>query len=105
MKEMKRYSELTDFEMEFLNAMRNNSYSDLLETNYEWLFAVTDECSYTEKQATGVISSLKKKGLINTAFDKGEKLHIVGFTSKGKSLFDDADGEECAWGGKPLLKR
>ena len=95
---------LTTMEIQFLNGMRNNCYCDVLTAGCTWLFSAVEECPYTEKQATGVISSLMKKGLIETYFDKEDKLHIVCFTDQGKALFDTADGEECDWGGKPLLK-
>ena len=95
---------LTIMEKQFLNAMRSNSYSDLLETNCEWLFAVQDELPYTEKQSVGVISSLVQKNLIMTNYDKSEGEHLVSFTEEGKKLFDNADGKKCPWGGKKLLK-
>lgn len=93
---------LTRMEMEFLNGMRTNEYSDILETGGDWLFAVIGQCSYDEIKAKGVISSLKTKGLIST-HDEGEGV-LVGFTEAGKLIWNEADGaENTGWGGPRLL--
>lgn len=54
------------------------------------------------------MSSLIKKDLVSVNIDKGHPggpdESTVWFTDAGKALFDNADGEECRWGGKRLLK-
>lgn len=84
--------ELTDKEIEFLNGMRTNCFSDLLEgfetwgtASAEWLFGVVDECSFNERQARGVLSSLVKKDLVHAHKDGSD--HLVGFTQRGADLF------------------
>ena len=94
---------LTEMEIEFLNAMRNNYYSDILYSGGEFYFAVTEDLSYTEEQARGVVTSLKQKGLVETFKYEDEPL-VISYTKAGERLFDDADGRECAWGGERLLK-
>lgn len=95
--------ELTRMEREFLNGMRTNCYSDIYESNGDWLFAVVDECSFNEVQAKGVATSLKNKGLIFT--DSNDDGIIVGFTEMGRSIWDNADGDlNVGWGGPRLLR-
>lgn len=97
---------LTKMEIQFLNAMRNNHFSDALDEDItcEWLFAVTDELPYTEKQSTGVMSSLVQKELIHTSYDEDERQYLVGLTDLGRTLWDNAKGEKCSWGGLPLME-
>ena len=95
---------LTNMEKQFLNAMRNNDFGDILEEGAQWLFSIVDECDFTEKQSTGVVSSLVKKDLICTEYLKDEREYVVDFTKNGKKLFETANGEPCNWGGKNLLE-
>lgn len=74
---------LTLKEKEFLYHMTNNCFSNILESGFEFTFAVVDELSYSEQQAKGVISSLTKKGLIDITQEKGEH-SLVSFTDEGK---------------------
>ena len=104
---------LTNMEKEFLNGMRTNDFSDIYaesidsdDLESDWLFGVVQQCSYTEKQATGVISSLVQKGIIITYDNDGEQ--CVGFTEEGMKVFDNADGNYPSWDKaheyKPLFK-
>lgn len=84
---------ITRYEAQFLRGMVQNSFSNLLEgyenfkdCSCEWLFAIVDECDFTEKQSTGVVSSLVQKGLIHSEWQEGDKLNTVGFTEKGYKL-------------------
>ena len=43
-----------------------------------------------------------KKGL--AGFQEDDEEDIAWLTDEGKALFDNADGEECRWGGPRLLK-
>lgn len=85
---------LTKMEKEFIYAMRNNCYSDILESNGEWLFAVTDELSYSEQQAKGVESSLVKKGIITTEYQEDDGDYIVAFTKKGEEIASNPEYKE-----------
>lgn len=96
---------LTAQEIKFVNGMRNNEYNDAIE-GPTWTFTAIDYSGMKGSQARGVMSSLVQKGFIWA--EKGDKQagdeDTVGFTEAGVALFDNADGEECTWGGKPLLK-
>jgi len=102
---------LTKLETSLLNAMRENEYNDALESGGcgTWTFTAIDNSGMTGKTASGVISSLVKKGLVIadvvTAKERrnGDEDSIC-FTELGCKLFDNADGEECQWGGLKLLK-
>lgn len=110
---------LTAKEVKFLNAMRRNEYNDCLSgydgTNWNdplvgectWTFTAMDYSGLTQKQCTGVMSSLTKKGLIGSE-QVSSKIFgdedTVWFTEKGAKLFIDATGEKCPWGGFRLLK-
>ena len=109
---------LTTMEKKFMNAMRDNEYNDSLEgydgTNFNrmlgcgtWTFTAIDNSGLTPKQCTGVMSSLTKKGLIDSEQVDTKRLgdeDSVWFTEEGAKLFIDADGEKCQWGGFRLLK-
>lgn len=109
---------LTVMEKKFMNAMRNNEYNDCLDgydgTNFDtmlgcgtWTFTAIDNSGLTPKQCTGVMSSLTKKGLIQSDQVDTKKFgdeDTVWFTEKGAKLFINADGDECQWGGLRLLK-
>jgi len=102
---------LTKLETSLLNAMRENEYNDALESGGcgTWTFTAIDNSGMAGKTASGVISSLVKKGLVIadvvTAKERrnGDEDSIC-FTELGCKLFDNADGEECQWGGLKLLK-
>ena len=94
---------LTDMEIRILNAMRNNEFEDCIDAEATWTFAVIDNSGINPKQARGVISSLIKKDLV-WCISNGKSDDCIGFTNKGKELFDNADGNECCWGGPKLLK-
>lgn len=98
-------AKLTAFEIKLVNAMRSNEYNDAIE-DPTWTFTAIDNSGIPAKQVRGVIASLVKKGLIFAEI--GEKKvgdeDTIGFSEAGKKLFDKADGLECPWGGKPLLK-
>ena len=99
---------LTRMEKMVLNAMRDNDYNDALEYN-TWLFCATEYSGLDTKQARGALSSLIKKDLVTVYEDDNRKFggsddSSIGFTEKGRALFDNADGEECSWGGPRLLK-
>lgn len=98
---------LTRMERLVLNAIRDNDYNDGLECA-TWLFCATEYSGLDTKQARGALSSLVKKGFVTVHIDKGHTggpdESTVGFTKEGKALFDNADGEECRWGGPRLLK-
>lgn len=83
---MEKNINITSMENEFIDCMINNDFSNLLETKTEWLFAITDELSYSKKQSNGVVSSLVKKGLIWTEFAESDNEYILGFTTKGKEF-------------------
>lgn len=97
--------ELTVFEVKMVNAMRNNEYNDAIESP-TWTFTAIDNSGIPAKQARGVISSLVQKGLVIA--EVGDKKNgdedTIGFTEAGKKLFNKANGADCAWGGKKLLK-
>lgn len=109
---------LTVMEKKFMNAMRDNEYNDCLDgydgTNFDtmvgcgtWTFTAIDNSGLTPKQCTGVMSSLTKKGLIDSEQADTKRLgdeDSVWFTEEGAKLFIDADGDECSWGGFRLLK-
>ena len=94
---------LTKMEIKILNAMRNNEFEDCIDAEATWTFAVIDESKINPKQARGVISSLIKKKLI-WCISNGQSDDCIGFTDTGRQLFDDANGNECYWGGPKLLK-
>lgn len=100
---------LTVMEVKIINAMRNNEYNDAIKDNGAcgaWSFAAIDNSGIPANQARGVISSLVKKGLVDiTPADKSSHSpEVISFTQAGVRLFDNADGEECGWGGPRLLK-
>lgn len=82
---------LTNLEIQFLNGMRTNDYSDILESGGDWMFAVVDETDMNEQQAKGVLTSLKKKGLVIGTWDEEEGETLVSFTDKGAELFNGVD--------------
>ena len=90
-----------------LNAIRDNDFNDGLEYG-TWLFCATDYSGLDTKQARGALSSVIKKGLVNVDINKGHAggpdESTVWFTYAGEALFNNADGEECRWGGPRLLK-
>ena len=93
---------LTRMEKMVLNALRNNDYNDCYQDDYTWAFCATEYSGLETKQARGAFSSLIKKGLVG--FQEDEDEDIAWLTDEGKALFDNADGEECSWGGPRLLK-
>ena len=93
---------LTRMEKMVLNALRNNDYNDCYQDDYTWAFCATEYSGLETKQARGAFSSLIKKGLVG--FQEDEEEDIAWLTDEGKALFDNADGEECSWGGPRLLK-
>lgn len=93
---------LTKMEKMVLNALRNNCYNDCYQEDGTWAFVVTDYSGLDPKQARGAFSSVIKKGLAGFQEDKEEDMAWL--TDEGKALFDNADGEECSWGGPRLLK-
>lgn len=93
---------LTKMEKMVLNALRNNDYNDCYQENGTWAFVVTYYSGLDPKQARGAFSSVIKKGL--AGFQEDPEEDIAWLTDKGKELFDNADGEECLWGGPRLLK-
>lgn len=97
---------LTNMEKMVLNAMRENDYNDALQDGGTWLFCATEYSDLDTKQARGALSSLVKKELVWVNIEKlsDSDESTVGFTDEGKALFDNADGEECSWGGPRLLK-
>jgi predicted transcriptional regulator len=100
---------LTAMEIKILNAMRNNEYNDALEENGAcgtWSFTAIYNSGIAAKKARGVISSLVKKGLVGVTTQNHVKddPETIWFTKEGVKLFDNADGEECSWGGPKLLK-
>ena len=93
---------LTKMEIKFLNAMRENEFEDLMEEGTAtWLFSVQDDLDYTKAQTSGIMSSLTKKGVIDSSYSQGE--HLVWFTKKAEELFMTATGKKCSWGGYNLL--
>jgi hypothetical protein len=104
---------LTYNETLFLNAMRNNEYNDALEEGNiggTWTFTAIENAGFkTKRTASGVIASLVKKGLVKcTQISSDSRAHgdedTIWFTKEGEKLFDNADGEDCTWGGPKLLK-
>lgn len=93
---------LTNMEKMVLNALRNNPYNDCYQDDYTWAFCTTEYSGLDTKQARGAFSSVIKKGLVG--FQEDEEEDIAWLTDEGKALFDNADGEECSWGGPRLLK-
>ena len=94
---------LTRMEKMVLNSLRNNPYNDCYqEDEITWAFCATEYSGLDTKQARGAFSSLIKKGLVE--FQEDEDEDIAWLTDEGKALFDNADGEECSWGGPRLLK-
>jgi hypothetical protein len=96
---------LTAMEIKLVNAMRDNEYNDAIE-GATWTFTAIDNSGIPAKQARGVISSLVQKGLVTAEVGNkniGDEDNIA-FTNAGVALFDNADGEECQWGGPRLLK-
>lgn len=98
---------LTRLEKMVLNAIRDNDFNDGLEYG-TWLFCATDYSGLDTKQARGALSSVIKKGLVSVDINKGHAggpdESTVWFTDAGEALFNNADGEECRWGGPRLLK-
>lgn len=99
---------LTRMEKMVLNAMRENDYNDVLQDGYTWLFCATEFADVDTKQARGALSSLIKKELVWAEIEEKRSGQpdesTVGFTEAGEKLFENADGEECSWGGLRLLK-
>lgn len=95
---------LTRMEKMVLNAMRENDYNDALQDGGTWLFCATEYSDLDTKQARGALSSLVKKELVEVNIEKISNESTVGFTEAGEKLFENADGEECSWGGPRLLK-
>lgn len=93
---------LTNMEKMVLNAMRENDYNDCYQENGTWAFCATEYSGLDTKQARGAFSSVIKKGLVG--FQEDEEEDIAWLTDEGKALFENADGEECSWGGPRLLK-
>lgn len=95
---------LTNMEKMVLNAMRDNDYNDALQDGGTWLFCATEYSGLDTKQARGALSSLVKKELVEVNIERISNESTVGFTEAGEKVFDNADGEECSWGGPRLLK-
>lgn len=95
---------LTRMEKMVLNAMRENDYNDALQDGGTWLFCATEYSGLDTKQARGALSSLVKKELVEVNIEKISNESTVGFTEAGEKVFENADGEECSWGGPRLLK-
>lgn len=96
---------LTRMEKMVLNAMRENDYNDALQDGGTWLFCATEYSGLDTKQARGALSSLVKKELVEvTEIKEAPNESMVGFTEAGEKVFENADGEECSWGGPRLLK-
>lgn len=95
---------LTRMEKMVLNAMRDNDYNDALQDGGTWLFCATEYSGLETKQARGALSSLVKKELVEVNIEKISNESTVGFTEAGEKVFENADGEECSWGGPRLLK-
>lgn len=95
---------LTNMEKMVLNAMRDNDYNDALQDGGTWLFCATEYSGLDTKQARGALSSLVKKELVEVNIEKISNESTVGFTEAGEKVFENADGEECSWGGPRLLK-
>ena len=93
---------LTRMEKMVLNSLRNNPYNDCYQDDYTWAFCATEYSGLETKQARGAFSSVIKKGLVG--FQEDEEEDIAWLTDEGKALFENADGEECSWGGPRLLK-
>ena len=93
---------LTNMEKMVLNAMRDNDYNDCYQDDGTWAFCATEYSGLDTKQARGAFSSVIKKGL--AGFQEDDEEDIAWLTDEGKALFDNADGEECRWGGPRLLK-
>ena len=96
-------TKLTRLETMMVNGMRNNEYNDAIEYA-TWTFTAIDNSGMSGKTASGVISSLIKKGLVEATQGTNGEADMIGFTDQGVMLFDNADGEECSWNGKRLLK-
>ncbi len=95
---------LTNMEKMVLNAMRDNDYNDALQDGGTWLFCATEYSGLDTKQARGALSSLVKKELVEVNIERISNESTVGFTEAGEKVFENADGEECSWGGPRLLK-
>lgn len=95
---------LTNMEKMVLNALRDNDYNDALQDGGTWLFCATEYSGLDTKQARGALSSLVKKELVEVNIERISNESTVGFTEAGEKVFDNADGEECSWGGPRLLK-
>ena len=84
---------LTENEIKVMIAIRNNDYSDILESERDWSFAVCDTSGLGEKTYRGVASSLVKKGIIEI-FDSEDKGRfgdmILELTDLGKTYYSDS---------------
>lgn len=97
---------LTNMEKMLLNGMRNNEYNDAL-AGAVYTFSVIDYSGLEAKQARGVISSLIKKGLIESEPanpDTGDDNEMLHLTSAGELAVEQGTGADCAWGGPKLFE-
>lgn len=78
---------LTENEIKVMIGIRNNDYSDIVESGSDWSFAVCDESGLNEKVYRGVASSLIKKGFINID-DYGDD-PLLSLTDEGRKLYSD----------------
>lgn len=56
---------LTEFEKIVVRVLAKNEYSDNLE-DLIWTFIIEDNTNLHSKQISGIVSSLTKKGLVNS---------------------------------------
>lgn len=86
-------SNLTDLETKVMINARTNWYSDVLESDGEWVCALEEGTfSLNMKQIRGTIASLVKKGYMGVYKDRNPKDDTFYLTEAGKKLYSDYQG-------------
>jgi hypothetical protein len=78
---------LTENEVSVMIGVRNNHFSDIIDSGWDWAFGVGDASGLSEKVYRGVFASLVKKGLIK--IDKDGSNSTLGLTDAGRKLYSD----------------
>lgn len=82
-------NDLTEKELMIMKGGRTNDYSDIIDGQAEWTFAVIDASGLDSHTARGVISSLVKKGLMTVTPQPGEVDSLIAYTDLGIQIAKD----------------
>ena len=75
---------ITKLEQELINTIAYNEYGDDI-TDPKWFWSVSDDFGHVA-QISGVVSSLKKKGLVDVDSQHSKYEHVIWLTDAGAEL-------------------